>query len=439
MNTNTKRAELLKYLCLGLSYVFSYIYIRMFLQDDLGDIALTVLVTVLGALAILWVELSMKQQDLNGIPHSTSGRGEVRFWEGTLLLLCLNTYFGFWPALTLFLIHLVIIYMVLCGTGHLLADRSSVLLPFDLMRGVFSFAVPHFFSRLYTFFGIRTAEERIAMAHTSLEEDDDSNSFSLSKIFACIGIILFVLIIFSMAFSNLATLDGNFASVADSIDDFLANLSISNYIFRFILSVPVGAFLFALFQNCVCRDREDEVSFMETEIDKTKHLRFLPSVLACMILGLFIVVYLAFYISQASYMFSGFAGVLPEAYTASEYAVSGFMELIRVVLINFVLMAVLRIFASRESRSVKVGSITLMIESCVFAAISASKIILYMSRFGFTESRTLGLWGTIVVFAGAICTIVHLVKDKKTFAPWLWFSVGSYVAMQFLACPFIFA
>lgn len=439
MNTNAKRAGLLKYLCLGLSYVFSYIYIRIFLQDDLGDIALTVLVTVLGALAILWVELSMKQQDLNHVPHSTSGRSEVRFWEGTLLLLCLNTYFGFWPALTFFLIHPVIIYMVLCGTGHLLADRSSVLLPFDLMRGVFTIAVHNLLTRLYTLFGIRAEEEKIAVERTSLEDEDDSNSFSLSRIFACIGIILFVLIIFCMAFSNLASIDGNFADVADVIDDFFANLSISDFIFRFILSIPVGAFLFALFQNCARRDRADEDRFMETEIGKTKHLRFLPNFLAYMILGLFIVVYLAFYISQASYMFSGFAGVLPEAYTASEYAVSGFMELIRVVLINFVLMAVLRIFASRESRSVKVGSITLMIESCVFAAISASKIILYMSRFGFTESRTLGLWGTIVVFAGAICTIVHLVKDKKTFAPWLWFSVGSYVAMQFLACPFIFA
>ena len=73
----------------------------------------------------------------------------------------------------------------------------------------------------------------------------------------------------------------------------------------------------------------------------------------------------------------------------------------------------------------------------MFATISASKIILYMSRFGYTFSRTLGLWGTSVVFVGSVLAIVHLLKEKKTFAPWLWYSAGSYVVMAFITWCFV--
>ena len=136
-------------------------------------------------------------------------------------------------------------------------------------------------------------------------------------------------------------------------------------------------------------------------------------------------------------MFSAFAGVLPEAFTASEYAVSGFHELIDVVLINFVLLSLVRIFGSQENRLIRILSIVLMAASMLFASISASKIILYMTRFGYTSSRTLGLWGTAVVFVGSLLAVVHLVFKKRTFTPWLLFAAASYVAMNFICYPWI--
>ena len=78
-----------------------------------------------------------------------------------------------------------------------------------------------------------------------------------------------------------------------------------------------------------------------------------------------------------------------------------------------------------------------MAESTIFSLISASKIILYMSRFGYTFSRTLGLWGTSVVFVGSILAIVYLLKKKQTFAPWMWYSAGSYVLTAFITWIFI--
>ena len=131
-------------------------------------------------------------------------------------------------------------------------------------------------------------------------------------------------------------------------------------------------------------------------------------------------------------MFSAFFGILPEEFTASEYAVSGFHELINVVIINFFLLALVRLF-SKDSKLIKILSVILLADSMIFSMISASKILLYISRFGYTESRYLGLWGTMVVFAGSILLMVNLISRKKTFAYWLYFSVASYLGVCFAA------
>jgi len=477
MNQNTKRAEVLKFLCLGVSYAFSYTYIRQFYLPDLSALMHTVILTILGAVAVLWLELTMLQQKLLGKSHQTKkARIETFFWEAILLLLCANTYFGFWPGLTLFLIHPVLIYTVLLGTGHLLADRSSVFLAGDMVNGTFRIPFCNFGARILSVIESIKARTKAPSSQTvsssatvpfTAENPShpkysaaatmpipvpqgtpnnisgqgttyakDPASYGAGKVFGIIGILILVLIIFIEAFDNLASMDGNFKYVSDSIDHFLANLSIAETIFWFIFSIPIGMYLFGLFQGSVRFDPAKEHAFHARVTERSTSLRILPNVILTFILGLFVLVYLAFFVSQANYMFSAFAGVLPKEFTASEYAVSGFHELINVVLINFVLMSVIRVFGSHEHRLVKAGSIALMAESCIFACISASKILLYMSRFGFTASRTLGLWGTAVVFVGAGLTIVHLLTKKKTFAPWLWFSVASYVVMQFAAFPY---
>ncbi len=481
MNLNTKQAEILKFLCLGISYAFSYAYICFFTTYLPNLLIRAIFLSILSIVAIIWLELTMKQQSLLGKDHHTARlRIETRFWEAILLLLSINTYLGFRPELSFLLMHPVLIYMVLCGTGHLISDRSSVLLPGDLVNGTFRIPFRNFLARIFSVSESISARRAGKSASSSAQasvsssasipatgsvpkhsgyfpsvtmtipvphetpnnsygqevSNQDSASNGAGKIFGTIGVLILILVIFVEAFGNLASMDGNFKYVSDSIDHFFSNISFFEVIARFFFSIPVGMYLFGLFQGSVRMDSTPEKDLYEHTIKSSQKLRFLPNVLVALFLGLFVLVYLAFFISQASYMFSAFAGVLPQEFTASEYAVSGFHELINVVLINFVLMSVIRIFGSHDHRFIKAGSVALMTESCIFACISASKIILYMSRFGFTVSRTLGLWGTAVVFVGSILTIVHLLTGKKLFAPWLWFSAASYVMMNFIAFPF---
>ncbi|MBO4927340.1 MAG: DUF4173 domain-containing protein [Clostridiales bacterium] len=448
MNTNTKRAETLKVICLGLSYVFSYAYINLFsLSSSHNRLAVTIYLSALCAGAILWLELSMRQLQLSGRFSPTPiQKIEPRFWEAILLLLAISTYNGSLCGLSLFFIHMVVIYMVQVGTGHLLTDRSSCLMPMDLTNGCFRLTFGNIGTRFCTVAECLrrcTAPAALSSGNSSETSGSITNDTTCTEkrkpghICGIIGILFFIFIIFNIALSNLASVDKNFSYALFSIDQFWEQISISESMIKFLFSLPVGAFLFGLYQGCVNKDNEQEAEFHNKLLAHSTKLRIMPDKLFAAVMSAFIAVYLAFYVSQASYMFSAFAGVLPEAFTASEYAVSGFHELINVVIINFILLSLVRIFGSKDNRLLHILSIVLMAESMVFAAISASKIILYMSRFGYTVSRTLGLWGTSVVFVGAALAIVYLVTRKRTFAPWLWYASASYVIMEFISWAFV--
>lgn len=426
MNTDTKRAEILKYLCLGVSYAFSYAYVNLFDKFH-SRLYTTVYLTLLSIGAIIWLEMTIRQKCLGGNFEPTRMQKiEPRFWEGILLLLSIGTYRSDIPILSYFFMHMVVIYMVLCGTGHLLTDSSSCLMPLDLVNGGIRIPFRNFFSRIKTWVEILTRRKEV---------ETEGNRFKRTiGILAVLGLFGIFLLI---ALENLASLDENFRYLQQCIDDYLVHLSIADFIGKFIASLPVGAFLFGLFQGGIRLDHHEEKEYHQKISKEALRFRFMPDILFSLVIGVFILVYLAFFVSQSGYMFSAFAGILPEKYTASQYAVSGFHELINVVILNFLLLICVRFFGSHESRLLRILSVILMAESMVFACISASKIILYMSRFGYTLSRTLGLWGTIVVFAGAICAIVHLLKEKRTFLPWLWFSAGSYVIMQFITWAFV--
>ncbi|MBR5424925.1 MAG: DUF4173 domain-containing protein [Clostridiales bacterium] len=440
MNTNTKRAELLKKLCLGLSYAFSYAYICFFTIYTDSHLAIMVFLTLLSCGAILWLELTMRQQqDLGKFTPSKLQLGETRFWEVILLLLSISTLSGQMQELSLLFIHMVVIYMVLTGTGHLLSDRSSCLIPADLFNGCVRLPFMNFFSRIPTIGEcIHPSGETVEVI---LPDGSTVAGTKAKKKPGYSAAILLVLVViagfFFAAVGNLASVDSHFSDAILSLEHTFDNISISDSLGRFIMSLPVGAFLFGLFQGSVRKDISKEKHFCEKLVSFSTRLRFMPDAVLTAVLFLFGVLYVAFFISQASYMFSAFAGVLPEAFTASEYAVSGFYELINVVLINFALLATVRIFGSHENRILRIFSTVLMVESMIFATISASKIILYMSRFGYTYSRTLGLWGTSVVFAGAILAVIYLTKKKQTFAPWMWYSAGSYVVMAFITWCFV--
>lgn len=103
--------------------------------------------------------------------------------------------------------------------------------------------------------------------------------------------------------------------------------------------------------------------------------------------------YVMYLVSQLAYFFSGFAGILPEGYTASDYARRGFFEMCGVCAINFTILALSAGLVKRNDKGVPASTRLLCLFVCAFSlvlvAASASKMGLYIGVYGLTRLRLL--------------------------------------------------
>ncbi|MBQ4557370.1 MAG: DUF4173 domain-containing protein [Clostridia bacterium] len=102
-------------------------------------------------------------------------------------------------------------------------------------------------------------------------------------------------------------------------------------------------------------------------------------------------IYLVFIVTQLSYIFSGFAGLLPSHYTYSQYARRGFFEMCLICVINLAILAISHACVKRDGEnltfmtrllSVFISGFSIFL---VFAAIA--KMFMYIQSYGLTFLR----------------------------------------------------
>lgn len=124
-------------------------------------------------------------------------------------------------------------------------------------------------------------------------------------------------------------------------------------------------------------------------------------------LGAVCAVYLVYLFSQLAYFVGGFAGILPDGYSAAQYARRGFFEMtclcaIDLGLITFAVAQVSRrgeVHPSTRTLCLFIGLVTLF-----FAAASVAKMALYIDLYGLTRLRVLTM--VIMVFLAVTTVLV---------------------------------
>ena len=133
-------------------------------------------------------------------------------------------------------------------------------------------------------------------------------------------------------------------------------------------------------------------------------------------MGAFLALYLLFFALQASYLLGGFAGRLPAGFTAAGYARQGFFQLCAIVVLNFgllVLAAKLTRRPLRQSPALKALSLCLCGANLLFAAVSFSKLYLYISRFGLTPKRVLSSWFALVLAVLSVLAALSILRPFR--------------------------
>ena len=355
-------------------------------------------------------------------------RGERRSRECWVWLSCLwagllGGMFGpnrVWGEHVWFIIHAFGAYWMLARSGRLMDHgESGIHMPADLIHGL---VVVPFGNLLMRLRALR------AMA-AKWKTDRRLNPFAA---LAAFGAAAAALVLFCLAAAMLSDADPNFGHLAGGLLEALDRFGLMGLLFRLLLSLPVGAYLYALVFG-LRRETMADVAARRSAIDAAvTALRRVPRAVWPAMKALFAAMYAAFFAVQGSYLFDGLRGLLPEAFTASAYARRGFFELCGVMAVNFTLLGLSAVTAEsglRASPAARAFSTILLVESDLLAVTAGAKLWLYIDRFGFTPLRLQSAWLVIVLFAGCLAALRHLWTGRDTTRLWLLFSGATLAAL----------
>ncbi len=120
-----------------------------------------------------------------------------------------------------------------------------------------------------------------------------------------------MLVLLVMAMTQLSAADDTFSSLLEGLRDALTLDLDQVWFYRFLLSLPVGAYVFGLLAG-LGRETPETMrkhgASAETALPK---LRVVPEAVWLAALGVFSVLYLAFFFVQGRYLFGAFTRTLP--------------------------------------------------------------------------------------------------------------------------------
>ncbi len=118
-------------------------------------------------------------------------------------------------------------------------------------------------------------------------------------------------------------------------------------------------------------------------------------------------VYVAYLVSQLSYFFGGFMGLLPEEFTMAEYARRGFFEMAWICAINLSVIALAVGLVKKERKaplSTRLFCLFIGIVTLLLVATASAKMSLYIDAYGLTRLRV--LTEVIMIWLGITTAVV---------------------------------
>lgn len=355
--------------------------------------------------------------------HKHKATTESFIWLGCIAVILASLIFGrnrVWgdtPAV--FFIHCYAVYWILNRSGRLIEGRSGPFSLLDMVNGFFTFPFKHFFLRIKVLWSSLTAK---------IKKNDRKESRSGAFIAVLAGIILFY-----AAGALLALADDTFNRIISGMIKYLYFEVFTELSIRFFVSLLVGAYLYGL---VIGANREEPGILRKKRdflLEKSEELKKVPVRVWTLILGAFGLLYSMFFIIQGSYLFGAFSRTLPEGFTVAQYARQGFFELCWIMGINFLLIWLITRSSNvdiRNNRPAMMMCSVILTESLLFAVTAFSKLMLYISCFGFTPRRLQSAWLICVLFCGSLLALYSVWTRKRLFRVWIYISGISLALMH---------
>ncbi len=413
--TKAAPAVITALLSYGLAYLYTYLYTNPVCESPVYLLLFTACFLALG-------EVLLAKR-----PRSR----ESTVWLFCILFLTVCISFGrcrIWTEnqargigmyiVPVLLLHAVSVWWVLSRSGSLCEDVTGHLLLCDILYGLILLPFGNYFLRLKTF---------SAFFRRKTKEKGDRKAVFWSLLAVLIALLLFLL-----SAGLLSDADASFGKMMEKLRNLIRIDIDEDFFLRLILSLPPGAFLYGLLAGSSVRD---------PEVQKTRGARFeaflhsfhrVPASLFTVLMGVFSVLYAAFFIIQGRYLFGAFLRMLPEGFKVAQYARQGFFELCKVIPVNFALLWIARHMSrsGEDSAAFRIMVLLLLAESFLLGVTALSKLILYIDCFGFTAKRLLSSWLVLSLMAASVLHGITFLTGKKTFRIWFLLSALLLTALH---------
>ena len=165
-------------------------------------------------------------------------------------------------------------------------------------------------------------------------------------------------------------------------------------------------------------------------LDNGRKMKYYNPVVGITFTSVLAMMYAAYCTVQVLYLFLGISKGLPKGVSYSEYARSGFWELLFVAIINFILVLVC-IYVYSKSNILK-GILTFISLCTYIMMISAAyRVTIYVSQYHLTFLRVLALWFLLVLSLIMVGVIISIYKEA--------FPLSRYIVTIISACYILFA
>lgn len=286
--------------------------------------------------------------------------------------------------------HLTAVYYVLARCGGLSQKRTGGMLGLDLCYGMLVLPWKNFFLRVRSLFH----------GFEHFKQDGKHLTAVILTIAAALCCVIF-------AVNQLAQADHSFAQAADSFSQFFEQLFSSDFWIYFLISLPVGMWLFGLIGGCIkaehsCFDSSRTASWLQSH-------RLIPVWSMAFILIVLDALYVLFFAISISGYLQAVQTQLA-APDASSYAVNGFYELCRILLFNGILLGVRFKFTDADHQQgnlLKISSVVLTICSIAFALLDFGKLMVYSNLYGVTPRRFLAFFSLLWLLGMAILMLIR--------------------------------
>ena len=416
-----------------LAYPLAYSYIRLMISGygefyvRSGWFSISVAYPLLAVLFILVNEIVRRGRRGASVNPSY----QTVFWYVMMILSGSTATMGPSEDLSVFAMHLCAVYSVLVSNNILLGGKTSGFIPADLIHGLYvkSFAgFPNFITDWGCF-------------KRSVPSEGETETRRKNPAGAVIFIaVMAVLLIISV--SLMASIDEDinlfFSNITRWFGDYFRNIELNLIMFRVIFAIPVCFYLYGLMSRSAKSDGEREKRVAQWLTRIRGKGKTVSSTIVYIAAGVFVGVYILFFIKRLAYMLGGFVGRVPDKMLVSQYAREGFFELVGIMAVNMCVYLVIILLGKTDSNGKfslpsKILVTLLMSESIIFAIIAMSKLGLYYSRFGYTPKRILAMWGSLALGFAAAMTIATVFRGKPHFRAGVIFTAVSYIAICILS------